>query len=162
MSSGTIEDAATFHTHGSGIVYRKALGRVIAKQAEHMARVKYDEVHRNVAYQDERRGRGVLVATWVVSEEPGLAEGQLESGLELVIDAVLEPHGAIGLHTHTRTEEVYYLLEGALTMWTHEGESAPMRFDMKPGDAHVVRIGQAHHGVASEAGARFIAVAVRR
>jgi len=37
-----------------------------------------------------------------------------------------------------------------------------VRFDLKPGDAHVVRIGQAHHGIASAEGARFLAVAVRK
>jgi hypothetical protein len=63
-----------------------------------MARVVYTAVHENRAFPtgDDRRGHGRDHATWVFSEEPGLEEGLFRGGLELMIDARLEPGAAIG------------------------------------------------------------------
>ncbi len=126
-----------------------------------MAKVLYQAPHRNDGERGIKRGAGNDWATWVFSEEPGTEEHIFRSGLELMIDARLEPHAAIGLHTHDVTEEVYYLLEGTLEMTTVGIDGAEHTAVLGPGDAHFVRIGQGHYGRAGPEGARFVAVAAR-
>jgi quercetin dioxygenase-like cupin family protein len=152
-----------FHVPGAR-VYDGEVGEAVVKRGEWMARVVYDAVHENRAYPpgDDRRGHGREHATWVFSEEPGLEEGLFGAGLELVIDARLEPDAAIGLHTHARTEEVYYLLEGELTMTTVLFDGREVQATLRAGDAHGVRLGEAHFGRAGPGGCRFLAVATRR
>ncbi len=152
-----------FHGPG-GRVYAGEIGEVIHKRASLMARVLYTAPHENRAYPegDDRRGRGRDLATWVFSEEPGLAEGLFACGLELMIDARLEADAAVGLHMHRDTEEVYYVLEGSIAMTTVLADGREVTRTVGPGDAHGVRIGESHYGRAGASGCRFIAVAVRR
>src|SRR4030095_12723094 len=121
------------------------LGRAIHKRAEAMARVVYNAVHENRAFDegDDRRGHGRDHATWVFSEEPGLEEGLFRGGLELMIDARLDPGAAIGLHRHVATEEVYYVLEGQLSMTTVLADGREVPATPRPGDAHGGRRGGA-------------------
>ena len=150
-----------FHRDGLP-VYTAPLGWAVNNQAAHMATVVYDPAHENPAEATpERRGSGRDVATWVFSEEEGSAEGLLRGGMELFIDARLDPHASIGLHRHTRTEEVYYMLEGTLAMTTVAADGREATVTLHPGDAHLVRPGQAHFGTAGPGGARFITVAAR-
>jgi quercetin dioxygenase-like cupin family protein len=152
-----------FHVPGAR-VYGEALGAAINKRSGAMARVVYTAVHENRAFPEgeERRGRGRDHATWVFSEEPGLEEGLVHSGLELMIDARLEPGAAIGLHRHTGTEEIYYLLEGQLTMTTVLADGREVTATLLPGDAHGVRLGESHWGRAGAEGCRFLAVGFRK
>jgi quercetin dioxygenase-like cupin family protein len=152
-----------FHVPGAR-VYDGEVGEAIHKRAERMARVVYTAVHENRDHPagSDRRGHGRDHATWIFSEEPGLAEGLFGTGLELVIDARLEPGAAIGLHTHAETEEVYYLLEGELTMTTVLFDGREVAATLRPGDAHGVRLGEAHFGRAGQGGCRFMAIATRR
>jgi len=152
-----------FHVPGARI-YAGELGPGIAKRAALMARVVYDAVHENRAHPpgDARRGHGRERATWVFSEEPGLAEGLFRTGLELVIDARLDPGAAIGLHTQGETEEAYSLLEGELRMTTVLRDGLEVTHTLRAGDAHAVRTGEAHFGRAGKRGCRFIAIATRR
>lgn len=154
---------AEFHVAGAR-VYAGEIGEAVHKSSRLMARVVYTAAHENRAFPegDDRRGRGRDFATWVFSEEPGLAEGLFICGLELVIDARLEPGAALGLHEHRETEEIYYLLEGALTMTTVLPGGRELTQELGAGDAHGVRLGQSHYGRAGPSGCRFIAVAVRR
>ena len=152
-----------FHVPGAG-VYSAPIGLAIHKRADAMARVVYTAVHENRAFPlgDDRRGHGRDHATWIFSEEPGLEEGLFHSGLELMIDARLEPSAAIGLHRHASTEEVYYMLEGELTMTTVLTDGREVSAVLRPGDAHGVRIGESHWGRAGAEGCRFLAVGFRR
>lgn len=143
-------------------VYAGELDWAVNKQAGQMARVLYSAPHENREEQGDRRGHGKDFATWIFSEEPGLEEHLFSVPLELAIDARLEPGAAIGLHFHDRTEEFYYLLEGDLRMTTVERDGRERTVTLSPGDAHAVKLGQGHTGVAGAKGARFIAVAVRR
>jgi len=151
-----------FHVPGAS-VYAEPLGPAIHKRSEAMARVVYTAVHENRAFPtgDDRRGHGRDHATWVFSEEPGLAEGLFQGGLELMIDARLEPGAAIGLHRHLVTEEVYYLLEGQLSMTTVLADGREVTATLRPGDAHGIRLGEAHWGRAGPEGCRFLAVGFR-
>jgi len=163
MSDTNYTPAEQFHVPG-GRVYEGEIGEVIYKRSAAMARVLYTTPHENTAFPegDDRRGRGRDFATWVFSEEPGLAEGLFCCGLELIIDARLEPDASVGLHMHRETEEVYYLLEGALTMTTVMRNGGERTLSLGPGDAHGVRLGESHYGRAGARGCRFIAVAFRR
>lgn len=138
--------------------YRPALNKKHAL----MAKVLYVAPHENRAERGVKRGSGNDWATWVFSEEPGTAEGIFESGLELMIDARMEPGACVGLHTHEQTEEVYYLLEGSIEMTTVDADGREHTEALQAGDAHFVRIGQSHYGKAGPKGVRFIAVAGRR
>jgi len=142
-------------------VYGAPLGWAVNKRAEHMAKVLYRAPHFNAAEQGVRQGAGNDWATWVFSEEPGLEEHLFTAPLELIIDARLEAGASIGLHWHQETEEVYTLLEGELTMTTVASDGREATSTLRAGDAHAVRLGQGHFGVAGPAGARFLAVAVR-
>lgn len=132
----------------------------VYKRAADMATVTYVASHENLAETGDRRGHGENRATWVFSEEPANAEGLMRSGLELVMDSRLAPGAAVGLHAHDRTEEVYYVLEGSLTVTTVQGDQEASA-TLGPGDAHLIRVGQAHWVVAGPEGARFMAIAAR-
>ena len=142
-------------------VYAGELDWAVNKKDALMARVLYLAPHENAAETGDRRGRGKDFAKWIFSEEPGLEEHLFSSRFELAIDARLEPAAAIGLHFHDRTEEIYYLLEGELRMTTVERGGRESTARLRAGDAHLVRLGQGHFGVAGNAGARFLAFAVR-
>jgi mannose-6-phosphate isomerase-like protein (cupin superfamily) len=143
-------------------VYAGTHGFAVNKKAEHMAKVVYEAPHFNPRETGLRRGAGRDFATWIFSEEGEQAERLFSTPLELMMDARLEPLAAIGLHSHEHTEEVYYVLEGQLRMTTVDSQHGEHTVVLGPGDAHLVKLGQAHHGQALEAGARFIVVAVRR
>src|SRR5262245_9260660 len=106
-----------------------------------MAKVLYVAPHENKAERGPKRGAGNDWAKWVFAEEPGIAEGIFSAPLELIIDARLEAGACIGLHTHERTEEVYYLLEGSLTMTTVGADGRELTAELAPGDAHAVKLG---------------------
>jgi mannose-6-phosphate isomerase-like protein (cupin superfamily) len=142
-------------------VYCGELDWAVNKRSELMARVLYVAPHQNLAEAGDRRGHGKDFATWIFSEEPGLEERLFSTRFELAIDARLEPGAAIGLHFHDRTEEIYYLLAGQLEMTTVERGGRESTATLRAGDAHLVRLGQGHTGVAGPEGARFIAFAVR-
>jgi mannose-6-phosphate isomerase-like protein (cupin superfamily) len=151
---------STFHDEAQP-VYRGTHGFAVNKKAGLMARVLYEAPHFNAAQSGVRQGRGRDWATWVFSEEGAQAERLFSTPLELMMDVRLEPHAAVGLHFHGRTEEVYYLLEGRLRMTTVDPQHGEHTQVLEAGDAHLVRLGQGHYGEALESGARFIAVAVR-
>ena len=152
-----------FHVPGAR-VHSEPVGPAIHKRAEAMARVVYTAVHENRAFPlgDDRRAHGRDHATWVFSEEPGLEENLFQGGLELMIDARLEPGAAIGQHRHASTEEVYYVLEGQLTMTTVIADGQEVSAVLRPGDASGVRLGESHWGRAGPQGCRFLAVAFRK
>jgi mannose-6-phosphate isomerase-like protein (cupin superfamily) len=143
-------------------VYAGTHGFAVNKKAEQMAKVVYEAPHFNEKETGVRRGAGRDFATWIFSEEGDQAERLFSTPLELMIDARLEPHAAIGLHGHEHTEEVYYVLEGNIRMTTVDSVHGEHTVELGPGDAHLVKLGQAHYGQALEKGARFIVVAVRR
>jgi mannose-6-phosphate isomerase-like protein (cupin superfamily) len=149
-----------FHTKMKR-VYSGEYQWAVNKKKEQMAHVVYDAVHENRSFDDERRGHGKDYATWIFSEEEGLREGVFASCFELMIDARLEPNAAIGLHQHSQTEEIYYILEGSVKMTTLDINGKRITAELSPGDAHAVKIGQSHYGVAGPDGVRFIAVAFR-
>jgi quercetin dioxygenase-like cupin family protein len=149
-----------FHQPGQR-VYQGPLDWAVNKSAAGMAKVLYRAAHFNASEQGVRQGQGNDWATWIFSEEPGLAEGLFTAPLELIIDARLEPAACIGLHWHAETEEVYTVLEGQLTMTTIAPDGREASAVLHPGDAHAVRLGQGHFGQAGPDGARFLAVAVR-
>lgn len=124
--------------------------------------MRIDPAHENAAFEDERRGKGRDFATWIFSEENGLKENLFATPLELMIDATLEPNASIGLHTHTHTEEIYYILEGSIHMTTVNPIGETISEELFSGDAHMVKVGQAHYGKAGANGARFVAVAIRK
>ena len=151
-----------FHVPGSR-VYDGEVGWAVNKRHEQMARVVYEPAHENTAFEDAaRRGSGKDHATWIFSEEPGLEEGHFTTGFELMIDARLEPNASIGLHRHTRTDEIYYMLEGSLEMTTVGTDGRTHTQALRAGDAHMVKLGQGHYGTAGPEGCRFLAVATRR
>lgn len=149
-----------FHASDSP-VYRGTVGWAVNKKAAGMARVLYEAPHFNAAEQGIRRGSGKDLAIWIFSEEGAKAEGLFRSPLELMIDARFEPGAAVGLHRHESTEEVYYVIEGSITMTTVSATGEESTAELVEGDAHLVRLGQSHFGVAGPSGARCLVVAVR-
>lgn len=138
-------------------------GRAVFKRADAMHRAVYHPVHRNDAFPDgdDRAGRGKTTATWVFAEQSDRAEGLFAAPLDLVHDTRLAPDAAIGLHTHETTEEIYYVLDGALTMTTVFLDGRTHTATLGPGDAHAVRLGQSHYGAAGPDGCRMIVVCLR-
>lgn len=154
-------DGETFHNKIRQ-VYFGSYDWAVNKKKELMANVVYDPAHENLAYQDERKGHGKDFATWIFSEEEGLKENLFTTQFELMIDATLEPNASIGLHTHLRTEEIYYILEGRIRMTTVGPDGKELSEQLSAGDAHLVRLGQSHYGSAGPDGVRFLAVAIRK
>ena len=142
-------------------VYAGPVGWAVNKEAARMAKVLYRAPHENLAESGIRRGAGNDWARWIFAEEAGIAEGIFQAPLELIIDARLEPEACIGLHWHRETEEVYYILAGGISMTTVAEDGREHTQVLSVGDAHAVRLGQGHYGIAGPEGVRFIAVAVR-
>lgn len=147
-------------------VYKGLYKWGVNKKNEEMAKVVYEPVHENNKYEDERRGKGKCFATWVFTEEEGIAEDIFSTKLELIIDTTLEANASIGLHYHNNTEEVYYIIDGSITMTTINpvGEELTQELtqELHPGDAHMVKLGQGHYGTAGIKGVRFITFAVKK
>lgn len=141
-------------------VYRGPVGWAVNKRADRMARVVYEAPHENRAEVGARRGHGKDYAVWVFSEEGDKAERLLETPLELMIDATFEAGAAVGLHRHEHTEEIYYLISGSITMTTVSASGEEHTETLRAGDAHLVKIGQSHFGIAGPEGARCIVVAI--
>jgi quercetin dioxygenase-like cupin family protein len=150
----------TFHAGGMPF-YDGPLGPAVNKRGAGMTRVRYAPVHPNAAFEDARAGRGAGVVTWVFNEEPGTAEGLFQTPLAFFNDTRMEPHASVGLHPHPDTEEIYYLLEGTLTVTTVLPDGTAHTDTLGPGDAHLVRLGQSHTAEAGTDGCRFVVVAVR-
>ncbi len=150
-----------FHTEINN-VYSGALDWAVNKEHSKMAKVLYIAPHENKDFNDIRRGKGKDFATWVFSEEKGIKENIFSTGFELMIDAKLEPDACIGLHFHNETEEIYYILEGSIKMTTVSPENKESTKELFAGDAHAVKLGQGHYGIAGKEGVRFIAVAMRK
>jgi len=75
-------------------------------------------------------------------------------GVAFVAEMTLEPGTEIGLHEHSRDEELYVVLEGRGTGLLDEE-----RFAIGPGDAWLCRAGHRHGVVAQgESALRFLAV----
>jgi mannose-6-phosphate isomerase-like protein (cupin superfamily) len=142
-------------------VYSGPLGWAVNKHSGDMAKVVYTAVHENAQEQGIKRGSGHAYSKWVFSEEPGLQEHLFSTAFELLIDSTLEPNAAIGLHLHHSTEEIYYILEGNITITTVSADGQEFTETLRAGDAHMVKLGQGHYGVAGADGVRFLAIAVR-
>ncbi len=130
------------------------------KHGEKMATVVYQPAHPNPSAPQGMQGEGRLDGTWIYSEEPDKAENILSSGLELVMDSHLEPNASIGLHQHTATEEVYYLLSGELQITVMQDQQHCTQV-LQVGDSHCIHPGQSHFVKAGDEGARFIVVAAK-
>lgn len=144
-------------------VYTGEVDWPVNKKGDHMAKVKYSPSHFNPAFEDSRRGQGDLYATWIFSEQPETAEGIMKSALQLVMKARLDPNASFGIHKHEDTEEVYYILEGSLTVTTMSADgSRQITETLYAGDAHQITFGQSHTGMAGDAGATFIAIEMGR
>lgn len=141
-------------------VYSGKYGWALNKKNQYMAKVVYEATHQNLEYSDDRRGRGKNFATWIFREESEQQEHLFSSPLRSMIDARLEPDAAIGLHHHHNNEEIYYILEGSIRMVTIDPEGKEHSEELSAGDAHLVRSGQAHYGVAGPEGVRFITVSI--
>lgn len=135
--------------------------KAINKKDENMALVVYEPIHENNDFADIRKGNGKGYSKWVFAEEKGIEENIFTSNLELMIDTRLEPNAAIGLHKHTITEEVYYILEGSITMTTLNEDNSEFTETLNKGDAHVIKVSQSHYGQAGNQGVRFLTVAVK-
>jgi quercetin dioxygenase-like cupin family protein len=136
-------------------------GWAIVKRDAAMLRQSSEPLHPNLAETGWLRGEGRATSKLVVAETAGVREGVMQTKLHLVADTMLEPGASVGLHDHDHTEEVWYLLEGSLTVLTVASDGQEATHELGAGDAHVVRLGQRHAGRAGPSGARLIVVAVR-
>ena len=150
-----------FHEQPLAPLYAGELGEVVYKQQAAMAQVLYQPCHVNPEQKGIAAGQGQTRTTWVFAEDGNAHDGISQTGFNLFVDFSLEPHASIGLHRHDDKEEIYYLLEGQITMTVEPAAGPVVTFTMNPGDAHFIRLGQAHYGVAGPQGARLIAVCVR-
>jgi mannose-6-phosphate isomerase-like protein (cupin superfamily) len=154
-------DGRKFHSQANR-VYAGECKWAVNKTSDLMARVLYNPTHENINETGIKRGRGKNHATWIFSEENGTKENIFSTKFELLIDSRLEPNASIGLHMHTDTEEIYYILDGSISMTTVDASGNECSQTLNAGDAHMVKTGQGHYGVAGSEGVRFVAIAVRK
>lgn len=131
------------------------------KMKEGIANVLYEPAHENVAAPKGQEGSGKLIGKWMYNEQPDKQECLLKSSVELFMDSSLEPHASVGLHTHLDTEEIYYLLEGQLTIELIDKNGEGTTQIINPGDTHLIQPGESHFVEAGAQGARFIVVAAK-
>lgn len=154
--------AQAYHDDPDASVYRGNVTEHVVKRSADMVQVSYSPCHSNETQQGARAGRGNVLSKWVFSEDSDKAEGISETGFNLFIDFFVEPNAALGLHDHHDKEEIYYLLEGELTVGIVDQHGQEKVATLQPGDAHFIKYGQAHWAQAGAKGARVIAVAIER
>ncbi len=152
--------ATEFHESEVPVYDSPPAGAVFRKRSR-MATVVYEPARPNPDAEPARRGHGRLTGTWIYSEEHGKREGLLRSSLELFMDSTLDPGATIGLHEHPDTEEIYYVLEGDVTVEVDLPHGERLVETLAPGDSHLVQPGQCHSVTAGPNGARFVVVAAR-
>jgi mannose-6-phosphate isomerase-like protein (cupin superfamily) len=130
------------------------------KKGALMAKVEYKPLHLNPDFDGAKHGSGKAVSTWVFSEDGELRDHLAETGFNLFIDFSADPFSDIGFHIHHDKEEIYYVLEGSVTMTLVGRDGEEHTQEMFPGDAQFVRIGQGHYGTAGKDGVRVITVCV--
>jgi len=131
------------------------------KMKEGIANVMYAPAHENAEAPKGQEGRGKLIGKWLYNEQPDKQEKLLQSSVELFMDSSLEANASVGLHTHLDTEEIYYLLEGQLSIELIAKNGEISKQIIKPGDTHLIQPGESHFVQAGEHGARFIVVAAK-
>ncbi len=131
------------------------------KIKEGIANVLYTPAHENFDAPKGQQGSGKLIGKWLYNEQPDKQERLLKSGIELFMDSSLDPDASVGLHAHLDTEELYYLLEGQLTIDLVDKNGDVIQQILNPGDTHLILPGESHFVQAGEQGARFIAVAAK-
>jgi mannose-6-phosphate isomerase-like protein (cupin superfamily) len=145
--------------HGKEPTYGGEFGESF-KKSEYIAEVEYTPSHWNPDAKKGMKGAGKTTGRWLYNEEHGKAEGILNSSIELVMDSQLEPNASIGLHEHTDTEEIYYLLSGTLTITLIRHQQDTIQ-TLSPGDCHRVAPGESHFIQAGNDGARFMVIAAK-
>ncbi len=162
MDDSKFLNASYFHSSVKKI-YSGELDGIVNKKSDKMAKVVYEPAHLNPDFLDDdaRRGKGKDFATWVFSEEPDTAEGLFSNGLELFMDAYFEPDASVGLHRHSTTDEIYYIISGSIRMTTITGMGKEVCVELTEGDAHAVYAGESHFGTAGAKGCRAIVVALK-
>lgn len=150
-----------FHHTGKPI-YSSNTDWAVYKKQEFMSKIIYDPSHHNLDYDDERRGVGKNFVTWVFSEQSDTKEGLSTSGLDAVLKSVMGPNVSLGYHIHDTTEEVYYVIEGSITVTTEDPKTnRTLTETLGVGDAHLIRKGQAHYATAGPHGVVFLAILVK-
>lgn len=161
MDKHNYTPARNFHGSGQSI-YKRKLGPAVCKEDALMAKVLYEPAHENPDESgNARRGSGRAFVKWIFSEEPETAEDLINGNLAFLHDTVLEAKASVGLHLHEDAGEIYYLLEGSLTITTVDEEGREWQQTLAPGDAHLLKPGQAHCAEAGQEGARFIVVGLQ-
>ena len=85
----------------------------------------------------------------------------LRSGIELVMDSVLDADAVIGRHEHRDTEELYVVIAGQLTVTAAAADASPEVRELGSGDVHRLPRGGWHSARAGPEGARIIVIAAR-
>jgi mannose-6-phosphate isomerase-like protein (cupin superfamily) len=152
---------AAFHQHQRAVYEGDSTTAAYFKQGSRMAHVCYSPAHANASATGSGAGLGNNYCIWVASEQGGQAEGISQSALDGILDSYLEPNASIGWHTHSSSEEVYYLLAGQLMVDMVDARGEQQCWRLLPGDSHRVGPGMSHTAQAGESGARFIAVMMR-
>ena len=78
-------------------------------------------------------GRGTIRCRAVLSE------GDSERGIQFMHDDLIEPGDSVGEHTHTDSEEIYFVVEGEGRIIL-DGKEYPV----KAGDVSLVKSGHSH------------------
>jgi quercetin dioxygenase-like cupin family protein len=152
------QDGEQFHADALPVHTGDPSTAHLVKRGADLAHVAYRPSHPNPDEQGERAGVGTSRCVWVWSEQGAQAEGISESCLDGMIDTWLEAGASIGWHLHDRTEEIYYLLAGSLTVTVQDRDGQEHVLDLKPGDSHRIGTGMWHGAVAGADGARFVCV----
>jgi len=152
------QDGEQFHRDALPVYTGDPSTAHLLKRGADMAHVAYRPSHPNPGEQDVRAGQGTSRCVWVCSEQGAQAEGISESCLDGIIDTRLDPGASIGWHLHDRTEEIYYLIGGRLTVTVEDLSGQLHTLELLPGDSHRVGTGMRHGCVAGVDGARFICI----
>jgi len=131
------------------------------KKAAGIANVVYQPAHKNSDTKKGQQGEGELLGKWLYNEQPDKQEKLLKSTIELFMDSSLAPNASVGLHPHSDTEEIYYLLEGKLEIELIGKDGITIKQTITPGDTHLIQPGESHFIQAGNKGARFIVVAAK-
>lgn len=159
--AGTWQSGDSFHQQQQAVYQGDRATATYFKQGGGMAHVCYSPAHANASVTGAGAGQGNNYCIWVAGEQGAQAEGISQSALDGILDSYLEPNASIGWHTHSYSEEIYYLLAGQLTVEMVDTSGQLHRWNLQPGDSHRVGPGMSHTAQAGGDGARFMAVMIR-
>ncbi|OHD10969.1 MAG: hypothetical protein A2086_02115 [Spirochaetes bacterium GWD1_27_9] len=153
------KDCNKFHEESNSM--SKVNEGIYFKSNSQIDKVLYNPAHPNLNFNDKRSGFGKTYVKWIYSLQKDIKESIISQNISILHDTFLEPFGSIGLHKHDLDDEIYYIIEGSISVTVIDMNGNEHFKVLYEGDAHFVRKEESHFIETGLTGARFIVVGIK-